>query len=180
MNEKVFLSASKHAYMPAYIQPELDFGMIYPGMKSLILTSKYGMDTGKISTFGWKRTFDGKKKMLINARAESVEERSLFKEAFFQSRCIVCCSSFYEWDHQKKMLEFFTPKHHPIYLAGFHEDNGFVILTTQANDSMIDYHDRMPLMIEEKDLHAWLTSKNFASDWLHHQMPFLEHSAPFS
>ena len=32
----------------------------------------------------------------------------------------------------------------------------FVILTTQANESMVKIHDRMPLIIKEEQIEEWL------------------------
>lgn len=65
---------------------------------------------------------------------------------------------------------FTLPKSSILYLAGFYNEfkidgesvNRFVILTTAANRSMADIHDRMPLIIMEADVANWTSNTDFA------------------
>ena len=57
-----------------------------------------------------------------------------------------------------------------MYLAGFYDRFGmedrFIILTTQANDSMKLVHDRMPLVLESNQVVPWLSEKESAGKLL--------------
>ena len=65
----------------------------------------------------------------------------------------------------------------PIYLAGFwtyaNDEYCFVILTTNANESMASVHDRMPVMIKVSDARAWLNDFERAKEMLLSTMPAL-------
>jgi putative SOS response-associated peptidase YedK len=58
-----------------------------------------------------------------------------------------------------------------LYVGGFyrtHESkDGWrtesIILTTQPNDTVAPIHDRMPLIIEEKDVERWIKDDAFCS-----------------
>lgn len=63
-----------------------------------------------------------------------------------------------------------------VCMAGFYDltDGGarFVIITTQANASMIKVHDRMPLILEKRQIKDWL-SDDLAVEDLLRQTPVL-------
>ena len=46
----------------------------------------------------------------------------------------------------------------------------FVILTTEANSSVLTIHDRMPLILEEKELEGWIYDNELA-DYLLRKTP---------
>ena len=47
-----------------------------------------------------------------------------------------------------------------IFLAGFYnvfgDEKRFTVLTTEANQSMVSTHDRMPLIVEPDQLKDWV------------------------
>ena len=47
-----------------------------------------------------------------------------------------------------------------LYLAGLYSGNEFVILTTEANASMVDVHPRMPLILPENMILRWISPGN--------------------
>ena len=51
-----------------------------------------------------------------------------------------------------------------MYMAGFFDtfqgEDRFVILTTEANDSMIKIHNRMPLILEESQIEDYLMEED--------------------
>jgi len=109
-----------------------------------------------------------KKVSLINARAESISIKSAFKEAFLTKRCLVPASGFYEW---KNINGFNTPflfrkeKGELFSMAGLYDTwtdpnkgtiNTFTIITTNPNREVSNIHNRMPVMLEEKDENLWL------------------------
>lgn len=103
--------------------------------------------------------------VVINARAESVLERKMFREDILKHRIIIPASGFYEWNRNKEKAAFTSmgeggQAKSVLYMAGFYGHFGgeerFVILTTAANESMKDTHDRMPLILESCEIRDWL------------------------
>ena len=106
---------------------------------------------------------------LINARAETVTEKPSFREAFLRRRCLVPADGFFEWSRQgdRKRPYYFRMKNdgEPFAIAGLWErweggDGGpletCTLLTTEANDLLTPYHDRMPVILEPEDYALWL------------------------
>jgi putative SOS response-associated peptidase YedK len=158
-------------------------GDVTPAMTSTVLvngrdkaypTSESGIG---VTTMFWGLVGQDKK-LIINARAESVLDKPMFSDSFLHRRLVVPAAGFYEWDRDKNKVTFFRSDRSPIYLAGFYQlsDNkdSFVILTTAANDSMIRVHDRMPLMIDRHDVAVWLRDREAAQNMLGMEMPLLE------
>ena len=55
----------------------------------------------------------------------------------------------------------------------------FVVLTTQANDSMRRVHDRMPLVLEEEQISNWIYDDNAAQKLLLRVPVLLKRQADF-
>lgn len=115
--------------------------------------------------------------LIINARAETVLVRPTFAGSAENRRCVLPAACFYEWDAEKNRVTFTDPEREVIYLAGVWkliEDRlRFVVLTTAANASMAPVHDRMPLMMDAKDVEPWLFSRKDAERLLRREMPLL-------
>lgn len=118
------------------------------------------------------------KQLLINARAESALAKRMFSESVLRRRCAIPAARFYEWDKNKNKVTFSKNGQSTIYMAGFYipceEENRFVILTTDANDSMRSVHDRMPLILAEDELKSWIYDTGKVSDFLKKESPQLE------
>ena len=105
---------------------------------------------------------------MINARAETVEEKPSFRAAFKRRRCILPASGFYEWKKMnggKRPYFITSASNEPLGLAGLWESwsgpNGeelesCTILTTDANEAVADLHDRMPVILAPEDYDEWL------------------------
>jgi putative SOS response-associated peptidase YedK len=123
------------------------------------------------------------KKLIINARAESVTKKSMFADSIRNRRCILPAAGFYEWDASKTKFRFKRADEKPIYLAGFYDlsDNkdSFVILTTAANASMKPVHDRMPVMIDTGNVRDYLKDPAAALEMLKEPMPELDRSSDY-
>ncbi|EOH89699.1 SOS response-associated peptidase [Enterococcus villorum] len=128
--------------------------------------------------------FEGFKKgqLMINARAETVEEKKTFAKPFKETRCVFPMSGFYEWDANKQKLFFTNPGNNVIYVGGFYrihkKDVGFetesILMTTSPNESVAPIHDRMPLIVEKDHIKEWLTDLDFARKYLTADMPALQ------
>lgn len=69
------------------------------------------------------------------------------------------------------------PDSRVLYMAGiyneFKDENRFVILTTGANHSIADVHNRMPVILTERNVEDWITSEDFALAYIQTVMPAL-------
>lgn len=106
---------------------------------------------------------------MINARSETVKEKPAFRQAFKSRRCAIPASGFYEWTGEAKhrVPHAISVEGRPLVaFAGLWEcwKDGegkpletFTILTTAANRFVSGMHDRMPAILADGDLDAWLT-----------------------
>jgi len=111
--------------------------------------------------------FEGYKgRPVINARSETALEKPMFQTSMRERRCLIPASGYYEWMKaegagRKTKYQFYTPGG-SLYFAGFYrlEKNSvlphFVILTRQAVGDAEAIHDRMPVILPEKHIEAWL------------------------
>lgn len=105
----------------------------------------------------------------INARSESAVTSPMFRQAMERRRCLVPADGFYEWKGAKppKQPYFIHRKDEGLFaMAGIWErwkpENSsepidtFAILTTEPNELMRSIHNRMPVILAEKDFDQWL------------------------
>ncbi|MBX9681897.1 MAG: SOS response-associated peptidase [Gemmataceae bacterium] len=104
---------------------------------------------------------------MINARAETIIEKPAFRTAFKKRRCLVLADGFIEWTGEKKARKPWNiafADRRPMTFAGLWERWGeaenvvetCTIVTTTANDAMSKLHDRMPVILTERDHERWL------------------------
>lgn len=141
---------------------------VFPTESSLVIhTENQKLLAGEM-LWGFSNPY--RKGLIINARAETVREKNLFADSIMNRRCIIPASGFYEWDSYKARFRFSHPDDDLLLLAGiYHEEQGaprYTILTTQANESMIPVHDRMPVMIGRNEIRPWLIDNEKLSDFL--------------
>ena len=137
-------------------------GEIYPSNTVPVLTK----DGPTPSVWGFKR-YDGKG-LVINARAETAEEKPMFRDAFKRQRCVVPTAGFFEWtkDKQKIKYLFELPDEQLLYMAGLYgyvdNDLCMVVLTHAANESVAGVHERMPVVLTGDQLTLWLNETDEA------------------
>src|SRR5205823_12196280 len=100
----------------------------------------------------------------INARAETLLERPLFRGSVARRRCLIVADGFYEWQDLGR-----GPKQ-PVYMrlctgglfafAGLYADGGegpatCVIITTEPNEIIKPIHNRMPAILDPAVEGAW-------------------------
>lgn len=109
------------------------------------------------------------KSVLINARAETINEKPSFKGGFRHRRCLIPADGFYEWQARagqpKQPHLIRTTDGTPFAMAGIWDDwlsadgselETCAIVTTAANDRLKPMHHRMPVILDPKDWDAWL------------------------
>ncbi len=104
----------------------------------------------------------------VNARVETVTTSGMFRNAFLKRRCLVPAPVFYEWKALaagKQPYAIARADGEPMAFAGIWEGwrspdgdimRSFAILTTTANRQMSVLHERMPVILEQKDWPGWL------------------------
>lgn len=122
--------------------------------------------------------WDGKK-VIINARAETINEKQIFKKLVSHNRCIVPASYYFEWkqaENSKDKYKLKSPNSN-IYMAGLYnvvtnkenkqlslfesnKDIFYTIITRKANDSVSHIHNRMPLIFNNNEINEWLNGQN--------------------
>ena len=121
------------------------------------------------------------RRMLLNARSETVDRLPTFRDAFRQRRCLVLADGFYEWQTTrwgKQPYRIVLSTDEPFAFAGiWRERQGepeYVILTTGANSVMRPIHDRMPVILELDKLAPWLDRGQPVCDVLKLLTPYSE------
>ena len=123
--------------------------------------------------------WDGKG-VIINARAESINEKPMFKKLLLSNRCIVPASYYFEWKQENNRKEKYKIKRRGsnIYMAGLYNivaDNSrqlslfnqsmdvyYTIITRNSNDSVSRIHKRMPLIFDAQEMFDWLEGKTIS------------------
>ena len=133
-------------------------GDIRPSQRAAVIRGENKHLMSDCMAWGFPR-FDGKG-LLINARAESVTERKMFRDSVQHRRCIIPAKGFYEWDKSKEKFSYERYDAPFLFMAGcynkYQDQERFVILTTEANPSVSPVHDRMPLILEPEELEDWV------------------------
>lgn len=95
---------------------------------------------------------------------------------FTDRRCTIPSTGFYEWKDKQK-YHFTLPGSSVLYMAGIYNEFAgeprFVILTTAANESVEEIHDRMPLVLEKNMLNDWISNNETAMHLIHDAPPQL-------
>src|SRR6266581_1196254 len=105
---------------------------------------------------------------MINARAETLAEKSSFKGLLRSKRCLVIADGFYEWKQENgsKTPMYITMKSgEPFAFAGLWDNwkspdgqqiRSCTIITTQPNEVVASIHDRMPVILSADAREEWL------------------------
>jgi putative SOS response-associated peptidase YedK len=105
----------------------------------------------------------------INAMAETVDTKPVFREAFKRRRCLVPIEAFYEWQKlgpkEKQPYALALADRGIMALAGLWETwrsaaqetvRSFTIITTTPNELCAPIHDRMPVILPTETWSGWL------------------------
>jgi putative SOS response-associated peptidase YedK len=104
----------------------------------------------------------------INAKAETLDTKPAFREAFVRRRCLVPFDCFYEWKKLGKDRQPYAvalADRRLMALAGLWETwrspagervRSFAIVTTSPNELLAELHDRMPVILAAENWPAWL------------------------
>lgn len=106
---------------------------------------------------------------MINARAETLNEKPSFRTSFRSKRCLLLADGFFEWRKEgthKTPFYIRLKQGHPFGMAGLWDIwrsgsgelvRSCTIITTSANDIVAPIHDRMPVILDAADYPLWLS-----------------------
>ncbi|NHJ14508.1 MAG: SOS response-associated peptidase [Candidatus Thorarchaeota archaeon] len=109
---------------------------------------------------------------MINARAETLDQKRVFINSFKEKRCLILSTGFYEW---QKLGKIKRPMHirlktkGPFAFAGIYShwktptDKTILscsIVTTSPNELLTPIHDRMPVILKQENEEFWLNPEN--------------------
>lgn len=133
----------------------------------------------------WGYSMHDSKRTIINARSETAHEKPMFSRSLSAQRVAVPTNGFYEWTHPNgktgdKYL-FRLVDEEMLYLAGIYtesytpqgKERRYVILTTDANDSMNPFHDRMPVCLSRAERDLWIGDSKYTQEALRRPQPQL-------
>ncbi len=143
---------------------------IVPSNKLYVLTSKKSLRVVESMTWGI-RPRRLKKKRLINARIETLQQKPSFRNLLNTSRCLIICNGYYEWKKERvgsQPYYIFRKSKKLILMAGLwtvsnlnsgRSFNSFTIITKPTQHNISEIHHRMPLILHLSSIDKWLNSK---------------------
>ena len=116
----------------------------------------------------WSKPLKEMRMATFNARAETVAEKPMFRDAFKKRRCLIPASGYYEWQDTPsgKQPYYFTRRDGQVMtIAGLWSNwkdkatgddlKSCTMVITEPNKFVADVHDRMPVILEAKDFEQW-------------------------
>lgn len=108
---------------------------------------------------------------IINTRAESISEKLVVRKKMRDRRCLIPADGFYAWKRLGKRTSIpyrFTLKDKGQFsLAGLWEEyddelgethHTFTVITTPANESLLPFTERMPVILSPHQETVWLAT----------------------
>lgn len=152
---------------------EIKRGDIYPTNLAPVVTKQNNDKVFQLFKWGFP-VYNEKNSLLINARGETLEEKSTFKNLLKSKRCVIPASAFYEWKGAGKSKNKYLIKpqtKNSFYMAGLYNTfidlqgnpyTSFVIITTEANEQMSSIHHRMPAILKKpEETELWMDNSSY-------------------
>jgi len=138
---------------------------IYPADFAPVITDD-GDDAVSFENIQWGfKKWDGKG-VIINARVETIEIKSMFKGLLHAGRCVVPANEYFEWARRgnKKIKHFVKDADgNFLFMAGLYKNTpdgkNYVIITKEAYGPAAEIHDRMPVVLKADQIELWLSGK---------------------
>jgi putative SOS response-associated peptidase YedK len=167
---RLTLGPAPHNFQPRFnVCPTttIDAIVAEDGKRELI-RARWGLVPG-----WWKKPLKELKLATFNARAETVDEKPMFRSAFKRKRCLIPVSGYYEWQDTPggKQPWYFTARDGSpaLSIAGLWDEwtnpetpkplKSCTMIITEPNKFVAEVHDRMPVLLTEQQFDPWLTGK---------------------
>lgn len=134
-------------------------GERFPTQRILTIDAEQGLARGRLLAWGF--TVAWSDKPMINARAETLDDKATFRPLLAR-RCLVPATAYFEWQkgpEGAKTKMRIHPKGQDIFamagLVGADGDSVTIITCTPAPE-IKEIHDRMPVILRPGDEAAWI------------------------
>jgi putative SOS response-associated peptidase YedK len=121
----------------------------------------------------WSKPLKDLRMATFNARAETVETKPVFRDAFKRSRCLIPMSGYYEWQNTAggKQPWYFTAADGSRLLtaAGLWDEwknretgerlKSCTMIVGEPNGFAAEIHDRMPVFLTAEQFAPWLSGE---------------------
>lgn len=124
---------------------------------------------------------------LIFAPVDQILSKASLKKNLKSQRCVILADSFYAWKTISKKervpYRFHLADKSPFGIAGlwdeFENENGesvhtFMMITTEANEDVVDVTDRMPAILKSDLMIDWLNESNTEESVVNFITPYKE------
>ena len=124
----------------------------------------------------WSKTRVRRNYATFNAKSETLEKSSTFREPFRRRRCLVPISGFYEWQKVAGIRRpfYIQPESGGMLVAGVWDRwrsadrsekvDSFSIVTTAAHAGFEPIHNRQPVMLSLDDARTWMNRASSPDD----------------
>jgi putative SOS response-associated peptidase YedK len=127
---------------------------IRPDNAVLVITR----DGAAMRRWGLKAAWDNK--LIINARSETIEEKSSFR-SLLENRCLIPATGWFEWQaidgaKRKRKHRLQPDGQQSFCFAGLTDGERVVMLTRAPASEIAHVHDRMPAVLAREDELRWI------------------------
>jgi len=167
---RLTLGAAPHNFQPRYnVCPTttIDTVIANDGKREL-MRARWGLVPN-----WWSKPLKELRLATFNARAETVTTKPFFRSAFKSNRCLIPVSGYYEWQDTPggKQPWYFTARggSPALIVAGLWDEwrdkasgdtvRSCTMIITEPNDFVAQVHDRMPVLLTERQFDPWLSGE---------------------
>ena len=165
--QKKALSLSKHLKL-APPPPSVSYNRA-PGQSHPIITQSENSLSWSLAKWGFSSKISQATNIPnpINARIETVLEKTIFQNSILNQRCLIPADGYFEW--QKIETQKYPHFHYlntgkDFAMAGIwnsqitkeSDEISFAIITKQASSNISHIHNRMPVILSDEDWADWL------------------------
>jgi putative SOS response-associated peptidase YedK len=165
--ERFHLTSADAVATPRYnVAPTQDVAVIYDESPNTLSSARWGLIPS------WSKD-PGIGARMINARAETLDEKPTFRGILKKRRCLIPADGFYEWskndDNTKTPIRITLKNGEPFALAGLWDVwktpegqwlKTCTIITTSPNALMESIHNRMPVLLTRDAEGEWMNKAN--------------------
>ena len=112
----------------------------------------------------------------IHVRAETIAEKPMFNDAYRQHRCVAQMNSIFQKDSHGRRFTISRRDRAVFGVAGIWDnwrnpedgewERTFALITVEANAATAPVHDRMLAILDNSELHRWLSTEEDPRDLL--------------
>ena len=164
---RLTMDAPPHNLRPRYNVCPTDLVDVVTAQRELV-TMRWGL-----VPWWWSKPIKELRMATFNARAETVETKPVFRDAFKRSRCLIPISGYYEWQNTpsgKQPWYFTAADGSPLLTAAGLWDEwknretgerlkSCTMIVGEPNELAGEIHDRMPVFLAQEQFEPWLSGE---------------------